>query len=100
MITILKIIMIAIFEMLPTSPFPTMFDSVMVDSDLISTLNWFLPFDVCANMMLAWLDCILVYYAFVVVKKIVLDILVDKIISAGSGLIGAAGAAGGISGGV
>ena len=95
MISILKIIMIAIFEMLPTSPFPSMFDSVVVDSTFLSTLNWFLPFDICANMMLTWLNCILVYYAFVVIKKIVLDILVDKIISAGGGLIGAIGGMGG-----
>lgn len=96
MISILKIIMIAIFEMLPTSPFPSMFDSVVVDSTFLATLNWFLPFDICANMMLTWLNCILVYYAFVVIKKIVLDILVDKIISAGGGLIGAAGIGGSV----
>lgn len=95
MINILKIIIIAIFEMLPTSPFPSMFDSAVVDSTFLAAMNWFLPFDICANMMLTWLNCILVYYAFVMIKKIVLDILVDKIISAGSGLIGAAG---GISG--
>ena len=95
MISILKIIMIAIFEMLPTSPFPSMFDSVVVDSTFLATLNWFLPFDTCANMMLTWLNCILVYYAFVIVKKIVLDILVDKIISAGGALVGAAGGIGG-----
>lgn len=91
MITILKIIMIAIFEILPASPFQSMFDSAVLDSSLIETLNWFLPFDVCASMMLTWLNCILVYYAFVMIKKIVLDILIDKIISAASGLAGAAG---------
>ena len=93
-ISILKIIIIAIFEMLPSSPFPAMFDSAVMDSTFLETLNWFLPFDVCANMMLAWLNCILVYYAFVLVKKIVLDILVDKIISVGTGLVGAAGISG------
>lgn len=96
MINIIKIIMIAIFEMLPTSPFPAMFDSAVVDSTFLETLNWFLPFDICAEMMLTWLDCILIYYAFVMIKKIVLDILIDKILSAGAGLVGAAGS---ISGG-
>lgn len=91
MITILKIIMIAIFEILPASPFQSMFDSAVLDSSLIETLNWFLPFDVCAGMMLTWLNCVLVYYAFVMIKKIVIDILLDKIISAASGLAGAAG---------
>lgn len=96
MVSILKMIFIAIFTLLPTSPFQAMFDELMVDFDYLPYLNWFLPFDICANMMLAWLDCVLVYYGFVMVKKIVIDILIDKIIGASAGLIGAAG---GVSGG-
>lgn len=88
MVNIIKILMIAIFEMLPTSPFPAMFDSAIADATFLETLNWFLPFDICAGMMLTWLDCILVYYGFVLIKKIVIDILIDKILSAGTGLIG------------
>ena len=91
MINILKVLIIAIFEMLPTSPFPSMFDTAFANAEFLSYLNWFLPFDICANMMLAWLDCILIYYAFVIIKKIVLDILVDKIISIGGALIGSIG---------
>lgn len=81
MINILKIIFIAIFELLPTSPFQVMFDQLMIDFDFLPYLNWFLPFDTCSIMMLAWLDCILVYYAFVLVKKIVVDFILEKIIS-------------------
>ena len=95
MISLLKVLMIAVYEMLPTSPFRSMFDSAVVDSSFLAALNWFLPFDTCADMMLTWLDCVLVYYVFVIAKKIVLDILIDKILSAGTGIIGAAG---GISG--
>lgn len=95
MVSILKVLIIAIFELLPESPFPTMFDNAMANADFLAYLNWFLPFDICSNMMLAWLNCILIYYAFVIIKKIVLDILVDKIISVGGSIIGAMGGIGG-----
>lgn len=91
MVNILKIIIIAIFELLPTSPFPTMFDSAIANADFLAYLNWFLPFDVASIMMLSWLDCVLIYYLFVLVKKIVMDILIDKILTYGGTLFAAIG---------
>lgn len=80
MVNLLKLLILAIYEILPTSPFPAMFDNALADADFLSYLNWFLPFDICANMMLAWLDCLMVYYIFVFIKKILLDFTISKII--------------------
>lgn len=85
MISLLKIIMIAVYEMLPTSPFPSMFDSAAVDSSFLAVLNWFLPFDTCAEMMLTWLDCVMLYYVFVIAKKLLFDVILSNVISAGGG---------------
>ncbi len=79
MISLIKMIIIAVFNLLPNSPFQQMFDSLMLDWDFMQYLTWFLPFDICANMMLAWLDCMLVYYVFMLTKKIVI-IAIDLIV--------------------
>lgn len=79
MISLIKMIIIAVFNLLPNSPFQYMFDSLMLDWDFMQYLTWFLPFDICANMMLAWLDCMLVYYVFMLTKKIVI-IAIDLIV--------------------
>ncbi len=79
MISLIKMIIIAVFNLLPNSPFQQMFDSFMLDWDFMQYLTWFLPFDICANMMLAWLDCMLVYYVFMLTKKIVI-IAIDLIV--------------------
>lgn len=92
MLKIIKIIVDAVFNLLPDSPFQSMIDSVIFDKELLPFLNWFLPFDICAKMTLTWLGCILVYYTFVLVKKIVFDFIINKVIA------GIAVALGGISG--
>lgn len=83
MVKLLKLLILAIYEMLPTSPFPTMFDNALANADFLSYLNWFLPFNTCATMMLAWLDCLMVYYVFVFIKKILFDFTISKIIGSG-----------------
>lgn len=83
MINLIQIVISAIFEILPDSPFRAMFDELMIEFDFLPFLNWFLPFDICANMMLAWLDCILIYYFFVMVKKIVWDLIMSKLVTLG-----------------
>lgn len=75
MISLIKMIVISIFNLLPNSPFQTMFDELMIEWDFMEYLTWFLPFDICANMMLAWLDCMLVYYVFMLTKKIILMVI-------------------------
>lgn len=79
MINILKIIILALINLLPDSPFQTIIDGISYDVDFLPTLNWFLPFDVCAYMTLVWIHCIVVYYMYVVVKKIVMDYIIKKV---------------------
>lgn len=88
MVSIIKMLFIAIFNLLPESPFRALIDGVVVDNYYLPYLNWFLPFDICSTMMLAWLDCVLVYYAFVLTKKIVMDYLIDIFIKAGGTIAG------------
>ena len=80
MINLIKIIVMAIFSLLPDSPFQSMCDSVIFDKDFLPFLNWYIPFDICAEMTLAWLACVLTYYTFVMVKKIIYDFIINKIL--------------------
>jgi hypothetical protein len=92
MLNILLIVITAIFNILPDDPFKTIVDGVIYDLDFLPTLNWFLPFDVCANLTLAWLDCLLAYYLFVLIKKLVVDIIIPRVFSSLS--VGIAGLSG------
>ncbi len=68
---IIEVVIIAIYSILPDDPFVPILESIEVSGmEYLSFMNWFLPFDICADMMLAWLSCILAYYAFVLVKKL------------------------------
>lgn len=68
---IIEVVIIAIYSILPDDPFVPILESIQVSGmEYLSFMNWFLPFDICADMMLAWLSCILAYYAFVLVKKL------------------------------
>lgn len=80
MINIIKIIILKIFSILPDSPFQQGFADM--DMSFFPSLNWFLPLDVCANITLVWLNCIMVYYIFVLIKGIVMSVLKSKIAKA------------------
>lgn len=80
MINLLKIFILQIFSLLPDSPFQEAFATM--DTGFLPSLNWFLPVDICANIMLAWLDCILVYFVFVLIKNIVMAVIKSKLAAA------------------
>lgn len=84
MIEILKIIILKIFSILPDSPFRGFF--LDMDTGFLEYLNWFLPLDICADMLLAWADCILIYFLFCMIKKYVFDkvisIVKDAVVAA------------------
>lgn len=88
MLNIIKTLFMAVFNLLPDDPFISIVDGVVYDVDFLPTLNFFVPFDICATMLLGWLDCILVYYAFMLVKKIVLDYVLSKVLSAITAVFG------------
>lgn len=76
MLNLIRMLFMAVFELLPDDPFREVIDGIVYDVDFLPTLNWFVPFDICSEMLLGWLDCILAYYVFIVVKKIVLDYVI------------------------
>lgn len=80
MINILKIILIKFFSILPDSPF----QSALADMDLsiVPALNWFVPFDICADITYAWLVCVLSYYIFMLVKGLISSLIKTKILGA------------------
>lgn len=71
MIAILKWIIVSIYNILPDSPFAQMVDNLELQQDFLQYLNWFLPIDIMGNMLLAWLDCMLLYAVFRLVWKII-----------------------------
>ncbi len=76
MLNLIKMLLMAVFELLPDDPFREVIDGIVYDVDFLPTLNWFVPFDICSTMLLGWLDCMVAYYVFIVVKKIVMDYII------------------------
>ena len=78
MINILKIFIIKLFSMLPDSPFTSYFENV--DWSFYDYLNWFLPIDICSNMLLTWLVCMMFYYIWEATLKKIIDFILDKLL--------------------
>ncbi|MBD5525424.1 MAG: hypothetical protein HDR04_13600 [Lachnospiraceae bacterium] len=71
MISLIKWVIVTIFNILPDSPFTHMVDELELNRDFLQYLNWFLPLDIVGNMIIAWLDCVLLYVIFFIVWKII-----------------------------
>ncbi len=84
MMSILYMIIEWVFSILPDSPFQSVVDGIVYEVDFLPQLNWFVPFDTCGDIFIVWLDCIVVYYVFVLVKKVVMDYLINIFMSAAS----------------
>lgn len=78
-IRIIKILLMKIFSLLPDSPFQQGLSEM--DTSTIPSLNWFLPLDICANITLAWLACLLVYYIFMMVKNLIYAFIKSKLVA-------------------
>lgn len=82
MMNILKSFFTKIYELLPGSPFQAFFSGHSeVLSDILGWLNWFIPFDLCFKLTELWVASIAIYYLFVVIKKVILDLVIAKILS-------------------
>lgn len=82
MLNIIKSFFMKIYDLLPGSPFQAFFaDKSDVLGDFIGWLNWFIPFDLCFKITEAWVIAVAAYYIFVVIKKIILDLIVAKILT-------------------
>ena len=49
--------------------------------DFLHWLNWFIPFDICFKITEVWVAAIALYYLFVIIKKIVFDLIIGKLIA-------------------
>lgn len=82
MINLIKAAILRLYSILPGSPIKAAFEQTTFDGDFLSYLNWFVPFDNCTTITVAWINCILAYYVFTLVKDLVLDKLISILISA------------------
>lgn len=81
MFNILKSFLSSIYDLLPDSPIQTFFEGKLgILGDMLGWLNWFIPFDLCFKITEIWVTAIAAYYLFNIVKKIVLDLIIAKII--------------------
>ncbi len=81
MISLIKTALMALYNILPSSPIKIITEGTAFDGDFLSYLNWFVPFDICSTITLSWIGCILAYYTFKLVKEMVLDKLIDILIN-------------------
>lgn len=79
MINFIKIIILKIFSLLPDSPFSQYFAEM--DTSFFQYLNWFLPLDICLNIFLAWIACMEIVIVILLVKKYLVDTLINFILS-------------------
>lgn len=79
MFKLLTILILAIYNILPNSPFQTTVDGEIYKLDFLPYLNWFIPFDNCLKITSAWLLCIVTYYAFTFIKPFLMDKFINKI---------------------
>lgn len=81
MLKLISVLLIALYAILPTSPIQTAFADMQMDGQFLGWLNWFIPFDLASKITTTWLLCIVAYYAFTTVKKVVMNYIVDKLLS-------------------
>ncbi len=68
MLEAFKLFLLKIVSLLPDSPFAEFVEGIEVS--YFKHINWFIPLDICANLTLAWVDCLLVYIVVCLVSKI------------------------------
>lgn len=86
MIQILKIIVMKIFSILPDSPFSDFFTDL--DTGYLTYLNFFLPVDICANIMLTWLACVLGVFLFFFSRSVLNGIAGSVMKGISAGMVG------------
>lgn len=79
MLKLLSILIIALYNILPTSLIQTALAEMEISADILGWLNWFIPFDIARTITLAWLSCILAYYVYMMAKKIIMDYIIGKL---------------------
>ncbi len=82
MIDIIKSFFAKLYDLLPDSPFQAFFmDKIDILGDMLGWLNWFIPFDLCFKLTEIWVAGIAAYYLFMIIKKIVFDLIIGKLLA-------------------
>lgn len=83
MLKLLSLLILALYAILPTSPIQKALADMEtgMDANMLAYLNWFVPFDNARDITLVWLNCILAYYVYQMVKKIVMDYIIGKLLA-------------------
>lgn len=83
MLKLLSLLILALYSILPTSPVQKALADMEtgMDANMLAYLNWFVPFDNARDITLVWLNCILAYYVYQMVKKIVMDYIIGKLLA-------------------
>lgn len=81
MLNLLSIFIMALYAILPTSPIQNALEDASIDGEILGWLNWLIPFDVASTISLVWLGCILAYYLYELVRKIVIEYIVEALLS-------------------
>ncbi len=80
MLNLFSLVIMALYAILPTSPIQSALEDASIEGDVLGWLNWFIPFDIASIITLAWLACILAYYLYVIVRKIIMQYIIGKMI--------------------
>lgn len=81
MLNLLSIFLMALYAILPTSPIQSALEEASIEGEILGWLNWMIPFDIASKVTLVWLGCILAYYLYQLVRKIIFEYIVDALLS-------------------
>lgn len=82
MLEIIKAFFGKIYDLLPDSPFQAFFaDNTGPLYEILGWINWFIPFDICFKITEIWVIAISAYYLFMLIRKIVFDFIISKLLT-------------------
>lgn len=76
---ILNKLLFSFFSLFPDSPFGV-YSSFIDKYDILKFLNYFIPFDVCAEILTLWIAALTIFYGMSLVKKVI-NLATGKIFS-------------------
>lgn len=79
MIFLLSTIFKAIINILPTDPLQAYIGTNVSKFSFLPYLNWVIPFDIFLDITKMWVTCVVLYYVYSTVKKIIFDFILAKL---------------------
>lgn len=78
MIELLSSMLSAVINLLPDSPFQTLF-ALQSEFDFLPYLNWFVPFDNALSITRVWIAAVFAYYVYDTVSAVINKLIIDKL---------------------